>query len=140
MMSPLPMTADIRLRFVSPKCSASPRTSYACNRYAKYFGKNNMTANIQNQKPACLGLACYRHDQWQQLLATAEDSEDLESTWEEWRENANNFINKLKANGIHVEEVLIDVNDLNEYCHIHNLPNNAETRSEYVTRLLQRSE
>jgi hypothetical protein len=83
-----------------------------------------------------LAVACYSRDQWQQLLATADDSKELESTWEEWRENADKLIGRLKSGGADITEVLIDVNDLNEYCQIHNLPNNAETRSEYVTRIL----
>ena len=102
--------------------------------------KKNMTENIQNQKQMNIRLACYRRDQWQQLLATADDSEEIESTWEEWRENANNFIDEMKKNGIQVTEVLIDVAEINEYCHIRELSNNAKTRAEYITRLLQRSE
>ena len=84
-------------------------------------------------------VACYSRDQWQQLLATADDSKDLESTWEEWRENVDMWIATLKSAGADITEVSIDVDDFIEYCRIHNLPNNAETRSEYVTRIIRES-
>ena len=99
-----------------------------------------MKEKIQNQKKMNIGLACYKRNQWQQLLATADDSEEIESTWEEWRGNANDFIDKMKKNGMQITEVLIDVDEISEYCHIHKLSNNAKTRAEYITRLLQRSE
>lgn len=86
-----------------------------------------------------IGIAFYRPDQWEQLLATAEDSEELESTWEEWRKNADNLIKNLRSAGIKVKEVLIDLNEFNEYCRVNNLPNNAETRSKYVSLLVRGS-
>lgn len=79
-----------------------------------------------------IGVACYYRNQWEQFLATADDPEILESTWEEWRENADRCINMLRAAGFDVVEVLVDIDELNEYCRKHHLPNNAETRSRYV--------
>ncbi|MEX2723458.1 MAG: hypothetical protein Q6367_006155 [Candidatus Freyarchaeota archaeon] len=79
-----------------------------------------------------IGVACYRRDQWEQFLATADDSEKLELTWEEWRENVDKWINMMRSMGFKVVEVLIDIDELNEYCRKHHLPNNSETRSQYV--------
>ncbi len=45
------------------------------------------------------------------------------------------LIDGLKSEGRDVTEVLIDINDLNHYCRMHDLPNNAETRSKYVLRI-----
>jgi len=93
------------------------------------------TRKRKSVEPMNLLLACYNCNQWQELLATADDSEELELTWSEWWKNADMLIDGLKSEGRGVTEVLIDVNALNYYCRIHNLPNNAGTRSEYVLRI-----
>ena len=85
-----------------------------------------------------IGVACFHRDQWQLLLNTAEDVENLESTWEEWKRSETRLIKEMKDQGYDVKEVLIDVNTLNEYCRIHKLPNNAKTRSRYVAELLSK--
>ena len=85
-----------------------------------------------------IGVACYLRDQWQLLLDTAEDVEKLESTWEEWQKSATRLIREMRKQGYDVKEVLIDVDKLNEYCHIHKLPNNSRTRSRYVAELLSK--
>jgi len=84
-----------------------------------------------------IGVACYRRDQWEQFLATADDSENLESTWEEWRKNADKCINILRSSGLKVVEVIVDIDELNEYCRKNNLPNNSSTRSSYVAQYVK---
>ncbi|GEM_PF-4971751 len=86
-------------------------------------------------EPVNFLIARYNCNQWQELLATAYDSEKLGLTCSEWRKNADMLIGRLKSEGGDVTDVLIDVNDLNYYCRIHNLPSNAGTRSEYVLRI-----
>ena len=93
------------------------------------------TRKRKSARPMNLLLACYSPDHWQELLATADDSENLELTWSEWRKNADMLIDGLKSEGRSVTEVLIDINDLSHYCRMHDLPNNAETRSKYVLRI-----
>ena len=95
-------------------------------------------SELRNQSTKVVGVACFLHDQWQLLLDAAEDVEQLESTWEKWQMSATYFIREMKNQGYDVKEVLVDVNDLNEYCRVHKLPNNAKTRSRYVAELLSK--
>jgi hypothetical protein len=76
-------------------------------------------SELKNQSTKVVGVACFHRGQWQLLLNTAEDVENLESTWDEWRRSVTHFIREMKDRGCDVKEVLIDVNDLNEYCRIH---------------------
>ena len=94
-------------------------------------------SNLKNRSTN-VGVACFHRDQWQLLLNTAEDIENLESTWEEWKRSETRLIKEMKNQGCDVKEVLVDVNDLNEYCRIHKLPNNARARSRYVAELLSK--
>lgn len=45
-------------------------------------------------------IASYKPDQWQELLASADDRNNLEKTWEEWNAGIEQFTEKMSARGI----------------------------------------
>lgn len=78
---------------------------------------------------AFAAIASYKPDQWQELLATADDRDNLEKTWEEWNVKVESLTEKMSARGIPFVRVVLDVDEINQYCKEHGVPNNGDTRS-----------
>ncbi|MEW5718867.1 MAG: hypothetical protein AB1817_09595 [Chloroflexota bacterium] len=92
--------------------------------------------NKSNQSHMVMGVAVYLPHQWERLLATAEDRENLEGTWEEWRAVLDESERNMRAIGIEPVEVLLDMDDYEKYCAERGLSNVGGTRAEYVAELL----
>jgi hypothetical protein len=74
-------------------------------------------------------IATYRQDQWEALLAAAADRDKLEDTWEEWNAGIEKLIASLEARGISYLRVLLDVEEIEQFCEEQGIPNDAKTRS-----------
>ena len=74
-------------------------------------------------------IASYKPDQWQEFLASADDRDNLEQTWEQWNAGVERLTEKLSAHGIPFRRVVLDVDEIIQYCKEHGVPNNGETRS-----------
>jgi hypothetical protein len=53
----------------------------------------------------------------------------LEKTWEEWNARTESLTQEMRARGMPRRRVVLDVDEINQYCKEHGLPNNGETRS-----------
>ncbi|TMF43260.1 MAG: hypothetical protein E6I32_16750 [Chloroflexi bacterium] len=82
-------------------------------------------------------VAVYLPEQWPQLLATAQDADQLEATWEEWYKILQEAKQNLARHGIICIDVYVDVDALLKYCWENNLPNNGSTRAEFAAHVLQ---
>ena len=78
---------------------------------------------------AFTAIASYKPEQWQELLATADDRGNLAKTWEEWNAGVEQLTKKMSARGIPFVRVVLDVDEINQYCEEHGVPNNGDTRS-----------
>jgi len=74
-------------------------------------------------------IASFKPEQWEKLLATADDRDNLGKTWEEWNARVESLTKKISARGMPVIRVVLDVDEINQYCKEHGVPNNGETRS-----------
>ncbi len=83
-----------------------------------------------------IGLAVYIREQWNEFLSIAEDRHDLEDTWEEWNEALSRIKEDLRVLGVNYVEVVVDMKELTAFCRKRNMPNNADTRSFFVTEKL----
>ena len=90
-----------------------------------------------NQKPV-MGIAWYRPDQWNLFLEKAADREELEDTFEEWKAIAEESIQTLEAEGILVQKIDVDINELMIWCQKKGYQNNSKARSEYATEKLRK--
>ena len=95
---------------------------------------------MKKQKDVRLGIAWYREDQWELLKSTASDAENIEHTYQEWLQSAEDSIEKLKKQGFGPVKVDLDVNEFNEWCGRKGRIRNAGSRSEYTADLLRRRE
>jgi len=78
---------------------------------------------------AFTAIASYKPEQWQELLATADDRDNLAKTWEEWNAGVEQLTEKMSARAIPFVRVVLDVDEINQYCGEHGVPNNGDTRS-----------
>jgi trans-aconitate methyltransferase len=92
-----------------------------------------MDVKKNKNKKMVLGIGFYRREQWPLLLETAADSHLLEKTYDEWMAIVDASIEKIRATGLDPELVDIDVEELLAFCKKEGLPNNAATRSRFIS-------
>ena len=83
-----------------------------------------------------IAVAVYLPEQYPRLLATAEDARDLEATWQEWHQVLQETKQKMAALGMHLIEVIVDLDALEQYCQEQGLKNTSGTRAQYAAHLL----
>ena len=83
-----------------------------------------------------LAVAVYLPEQYPRLLATAEDASDLEATWQEWHQVMQETRQKMAALGMHLIEMTVDLDALEQYCQEQGLKNTSSTRAQYAAHLL----
>lgn len=84
------------------------------------------------RQPVIAALAWFRADQWQLLRMLAVDADILEQTHAEWEIIAEKAIRDFARQGITARKVLVDVNDLQEWCSVQRRPLDASARAEYA--------
>jgi len=83
-----------------------------------------------------IAVAIYLPEQYPRLLATAEDASDLEATWEEWHQILQETKQKMAVLGMHLIDLVVDLDALEAYCQERGLKNTSSTRAEYAAHLL----
>ncbi len=81
-----------------------------------------------------INLASYRKEDWNRFKESADDKEKLHDTWDEWRKSFMNTKVSLESEGFNVREVILDIDDLIQFCRQNGLKNDGSTRSQYVSR------
>jgi len=79
-----------------------------------------------------IGIAWYRPDQWDKLREVSVDRDELEPTYEEWRQSAEATLITLSAQGLHPERVDIDIDELLSWCYNNHLPVDGSARSQFA--------
>ena len=89
-----------------------------------------------NSSRISLAVAVYLPEQYARLLATAEDASDLEPTWQEWHTVYQETRQKMAELGMHLIEVTVDLDDLEQYCQEQGLKNTSGSRAQYAAHVL----
>lgn len=92
-----------------------------------------------NTQPLRMGVAVYLPHQYGRLLATAQDVEHLNPTWDEWRVMYEETTRNLRSIGIEPVDVLIEMDAFEQYCAERGLPNVGRTRAAYVAERLRQA-
>ena len=93
---------------------------------------------MENSTPKYFSaIAVYLPEQWPQLLATAEDADQLEATWEDWHKILQETKYNLAQQGIICIDVAVDIDALLKYCRENNLPNVGGSRAQFAAHLYQ---
>jgi len=89
-------------------------------------------------RTAVVGLAWFDRRQWKCLSEVAEDRSELDGTYEQWQQGAQEAMRVIEREGQRVEMVHIEVESLVSWCKEKGLPVNGKSRAEYVTQIMRR--
>ena len=91
----------------------------------------NIPKNIR-----ALGIPWFRADTWPRLLEIAGDREELFDRFEDWEKYAEARFAELKAEGVPVEKVYIDPDELLAWCRARGRKVEAGERAEFAAFVL----
>ncbi len=92
---------------------------------------------MTNEEKIQIGFCWYQPEQWKQLREVVPDPESLDATYDEWKKSATVAINNLKAEGLSVKKVSINIKALITWCSEKGLEPISSSRSEYAAFKLQ---
>ena len=67
---------------------------------------------MNSKEETIIGVCWYQPDEWKILKRTATDSEALDDSYEEWRQNANHAINGFRSHGNKIKKVNVKISEL----------------------------
>jgi len=85
-----------------------------------------------------MAVATYTRQQWNRLMEVADDRDELESSWEEWKAGHEETIALLRRQEFEPIEIAVDVDALQEFCRKRGLRNDSGGRAEYAAYQAQR--
>lgn len=92
------------------------------------------------RQPPKLGVCWYTAEEWRRIKSEAIDAERFEATYPEWCNMAEKTVHDLQRSGLHPFKVIVVAEELRQWCEVHNKPNSAASRSEFVAELLLEKE
>jgi hypothetical protein len=92
------------------------------------------------KRETVIGIAWFRPEQWQRLLAAAADASELETTYEEWERHATKTLKRLRRGGVDVRKVDVNVEELIAWCKEQMCKLDGNARAEYASHRLRLNE
>src|SRR6266496_921897 len=99
-----------------------------------------MTEANDPQKEMVIGFAWYRPSQWQRLRDISSDAHELEDTYEEWLQIAEQQVTEMEPRVARVEKIDVDIECLVLWCNELGVDLDAEARSRYAVEILREME
>ena len=84
-----------------------------------------------------LGFAWFDREQWSRMAEIAEDRTAMDDSFDDWEASALSAVRDLRAKGVTVEKVPIDVPAFAAWCREKGLPVTSGSRAKYVSFVLQ---
>jgi hypothetical protein len=98
--------------------------------------KKKHSSKKDSESAAILGIAWYRREEWSHLLEIAADRDELEDTYEEWLRNAETKLHEMAEAGINPMRVLINLEELQEWCIVQGRPLDGSARAVFTAEKL----
>ena len=95
-----------------------------------------MTDTNETPDELVIAIVWYRPEQWQRVREVATDHEELEMSYSEWLQLAEERFKQIQSAGFRVEKVDVDSEKLIRWCNEHGLENNGRARSKYAAEKL----
>ncbi|MBO0795799.1 MAG: hypothetical protein J2P36_33320 [Ktedonobacteraceae bacterium] len=89
-----------------------------------------------NRTRVLTAVVTYLPEPYPRLLATAEDANRLEPTWQAWHQHLQAIKQMALAQGLDLFEITVDLDALERYCQKHRLTNTSSTRGQYAAHVL----
>ncbi len=91
----------------------------------------------KKMQSSVVGVTWYTEENWERVKAAATDPERFEETYTEWSSMAVDALANIKRTGVNAVKFFISHEELLSWCALHNKPNNAASRAEFVSEKLQ---
>ena len=88
-------------------------------------------------RSSVVGVTWYTEENWGRVKAAATDPERFEETYPEWNAMAVEAVADLKKTGVNTVKFFINSEELLSWCLLHDKPNNAASRAEFVSEGLR---
>ena len=95
------------------------------------------TASAGSSLRGVRGLAWFTPEQWPMLMAASTDAATLGRDHASWLAQAEQDLAGLKAIGVTIRKVLVDVEDMTAWCKRNRRPADADARAAYVSEQLR---
>ena len=79
-----------------------------------------------------VGVAWYTPEQWDRLRKISADADNMEDTYGEWKASAENALKTLSASGAVAQKVVVDVEELLNWCNSKDRAVDGAARSEFA--------
>ena len=82
----------------------------------------------QNTIPMFLALVAYKKEEWETLMSQFDDAANMQNSWAEWRNAAENGIEHMDRSGKVIIPIELSADEIQTYCKTHSLPNTGQSR------------
>ncbi len=79
-----------------------------------------------------INLAYYEQKDWNRFLQMIDDKASMHNTWQEWYKAFEKLENDLGRQGFITRRVIVDIDELNNYCKIQGMKNDGKARSKFI--------
>ncbi len=79
-----------------------------------------------------IGIGTYLKADYPEIRSISEDKDSMDMTWKEWKANKRRLVKKLESQGFKTVDVIVKPKELFNYCRIHQLKINGESRSQFA--------
>lgn len=80
-------------------------------------------------------MAFYKPEDWSRLLAIVDDKEVFHYTWEQWHNQYQASKKQLESQGLNINDVVVNVDDLIRFCFQNGIKNDGKARSQFVAQI-----
>jgi hypothetical protein len=79
-----------------------------------------------------INIAYYRKEDWSRFIESIDDKMKMQNKWEEWHADYLKTKTTLILHGFTVKDVIVDINELKDYCKERGIKNDGSARSQFV--------
>jgi len=99
-----------------------------------FFAPTHVVANTVRERNIMIGikLAYYRKKDWKRFVRIIADRESMHGTWNDWHKDFEKAKRDLINQGFEVVDIVVDLNELTEYCRLRGIKNDGKARSQFV--------
>ena len=95
--------------------------------------KFGLSQNVKKRKNMeGVNLTFYKEEDWDGFLESIDDRDSMHDTWKEWHKAYQKTKKGLIAKGFIVNDFVVDIDELINYCKIRKIKNDGKARSKFA--------
>lgn len=94
--------------------------------------KKKMSSINQRVSHMQINMAYYREEDWELLRSISEDKHKMRKDWKDWLARYEQTKRDLVNEGFEVVDIIVDIDELIQFCIANGIQNNSSARSRFV--------